>query len=570
MNWMKNQKISSKLSVSFGLIIILFLIVGTMQIRYLNQAKDLTEKMYNHPFTVSNAVKDIQNRTALIRLSLVTIANSNDQAVISSEADKIDVYDQEIIEIFDVIYDRFLGDKKMIDDAKGDIVTWRDFRSQIISFAESGNKAGALGIVTGPGGAHYRQIAENLAGLNDFAQDKAVSFFENADSSNTKNARNSVISMSVITLIGLALAYSTNTFLKKRFERYIRVIEEIAKGDGDLTLRTGFKSSDEFGIISQNTDQFIGDVSKMVKRSKSMAEALSMASHEIYDATEDANRGLEDIVHELGTVTKNIGNSSVTIDGANSDIENIADKSSSIKEMSENTLNKSNEIQSSADEGLKSIQEVSALIAKVDDSTEMVYHEIKELVDKSNEIGEIITLITGISEQTNLLALNAAIEAARAGEHGKGFAVVAEEVRILADETAKSAQKISGLIGEIQDKAAVSDKNISESQKLVRDSVERTSLTNEQFESIISGVRNMTGLIETISVASIDQFDLSEKMRSAMQTIVEGSDNNTVAVNGINDVIQNQVASFEEIGSSIEELSSMATELNEITVKYKV
>lgn len=570
MNQLKNQKIITKLSLSFVLIIALFLAVGIMQINYLTQAKDFTENMYNHPFTVSNAVKDIQNKSILIRLSLVTIANTDDSNVISAEQSKIDLLDSEIMDVFEIIYERFLGDKTMIDDAKNNLVDWRSFRTEIIQFAKSGNKQGALNIVTGKGGAHYGMISDNLAGLNEFAQNKAISFFNNASSSNTRNSRNAVIIMAVITVIGGTLALYMYRFLKNRLNMYIGVITEIANGDGDLTLRTNFDSLDEFGVISKNTDAFIGDVANMVKRSKGTAEALSLASHEIYDATEEANKGLEEIVHELSIVTKNINSSSITIEGANLDIEHIADKSSSIKNMSENTLDKSNEIQNAADDGLKSINEVSSLITKVDASTVKVYQEIKELVAKSNEIGEIITLITGISEQTNLLALNAAIEAARAGEHGRGFAVVAEEVRKLADESAKSAQKIAGLISEIQDKASVSDINITESQKLVRQSVDQSSLTNEQFASILSGVRNMTELIETISVASTEQFDLSEKMKSAMTIIVDGSENNTNAVNGINDVIQNQVASFEEIGSSIEELSSMATELNEITVKYKV
>lgn len=570
MNRIKNQNIVTKISLSFMLIIVLFLVIGIVQITYLNQAKDVTTKMYNHPFTVSNSVKDIQNKSTLIRLSLVTIANTDDQSVVQREEEKIQAYDDEIMKIFDIIYDRFLGDPKMIDDAKDNLVEWRNFRTEIIQYSKAGDKEGALSIVTGKGGEHYQKIADNLGGLNDFAQDKAISFFGNADTTNKKNSRNAIIGMSVITIIGLLLAMYMYRFLKKRFNLYIDVITEIANGDGDLTLRTNFNSSDEFGTISKNTDAFINDVAVMVNKSKGTAHTLSMASNEIYNVTEDANRGLESIVHELSVVTENINSNSNTIDDANEDIQAIAYKSSSIKEISENTLEKSNEIQDAADQGLKNITEVSGLIRKVDHSTQKVYQEIKELVTKSNEIGEIISLITGISEQTNLLALNAAIEAARAGEHGKGFAVVAEEVRKLADESSSSANKIEVLIAEIQEKARISDNNITESQKLVGESVDKSQLTNEQFASILNGVTNMTELINTISSASTEQYELSEKMKSAMSTIVNSSESNTTAVNEINDVIQNQVASFEEIGSSIEELSSMATELNDITERYKV
>ena len=72
------------------------------------------------------------------------------------------------------------------------------------------------------------------------------------------------------------------------------------------------------------------------------------------------------------------------------------------------------------------------------------------LIDNAQKIGEIVQLVGNIAAQTNLLALNASIEAARAGEHGEGFAVVAEEVRLLADESAKAVQGISDLVATIQ------------------------------------------------------------------------------------------------------------------------
>lgn len=304
---------------------------------------------------------------------------------------------------------------------------------------------------------------------------------------------------------------------------------------------------------------------KVVDKTQSSSQVITKVSTEIYDSTEAANRGLEKIVYELNNVTSSINDNAVTIEQSNKQIEAIAKKSSVIEQLSKDGLNKNNDIVNYAEEGEKSISNVTAMISKMSESTNAVNEEIKGLVSKSNEIGEIITLITSITEQTNLLALNASIEAARAGEHGKGFAVVADEVGKLADESGKSATKISKLIVDVQQKANTSDAFITNSIEIVNESVKKSAVAKEQFSAISYEINEMTELMNKITDQSSEQNYSTKEMKNAMSTIMENSESNTKTVNEINEVIQNQVASFQEIGASIEELSSMSDELNSIT-----
>lgn len=316
---------------------------------------------------------------------------------------------------------------------------------------------------------------------------------------------------------------------------------------------------------SKSLEENLAFNQKVVDKTKSSAEIITKVSSEIYDATEDANEGLEKIVHELNNVTSSINDNGITIEESNERIEAIADMSSKIERLSEDALNKNNVIVNYAEEGDESISSVTEMISKMSESTVAVNEEIKELVLKSNEIGEIITLITSITEQTNLLALNASIEAARAGEHGRGFAVVADEVGKLAEESGKSATKIAQLIVDVQDKAKTSDTFISNSLNIVKESVKRSAVTKDQFSAISAEIREMTKLMNQITTQSAEQNDLTNEMKISMATILQNSESNTSAVNDINDVIQSQAASFEEIGASIEELSGMSDELNEVT-----
>lgn len=303
----------------------------------------------------------------------------------------------------------------------------------------------------------------------------------------------------------------------------------------------------------------------VVDKTQSSADIISKVSSEIYDATEDANRGLQQIIHELNNVTTSINDNANTIEQSNDQIESIAEKSYIVESMSRDAVKKNKDIVGYAEEGNLSIEELTSMISKISKSTDYVFEEIGELVAKSNEIGQIITLITDITEQTNLLALNAAIEAARAGEHGKGFAVVAEEVRKLADVSGKSATKISQLIIDVQEKAKTSDEFITESRSIVEESVKKSEEANKQFSAISSEIIKMSKLISEITTKSTEQHNLTKVMKDAMAIIIRNTEVNTAAVNDINDVIQNQAASFEEIGASIEELSSMSDELNSIS-----
>jgi methyl-accepting chemotaxis protein len=168
--------------------------------------------------------------------------------------------------------------------------------------------------------------------------------------------------------------------------------------------------------------------------------------------------------------------------------------------------------------------------------------EAMQLIKKSSDqIGEIIQVISEIASQTNLLALNAAIEAARAGEHGMGFAVVADEVRKLAERSSQAAAEISTLI--------------KESTTRVEDGANLSEETGAALDKIVAGVDETAKKIAVIANATVEQAHNAKEVSGAIQRVAE--------------ITEQTAASSEEMASSSEQLGAQAASLSQLVSRFK-
>jgi methyl-accepting chemotaxis protein len=224
--------------------------------------------------------------------------------------------------------------------------------------------------------------------------------------------------------------------------------------------------------------------------------------------------------------------------GATEQAASLEEISSSLNEMASQTrINAENAHQAN---------ELSAQVKKAAEKGNLQMQDmvsaINAISDSGQSISKIIKVIDEIAFQTNLLALNAAVEAARAGKHGKGFAVVAEEVRNLAARSAKAAKETAELIEGAVHKTA-SGKEIA-------------SQTAKRLEEIVSGILQVTNLVEDIASASSFQ--------------AEGISQINQSLGQIDQVTQQNTANAEESAAAAEELSSQAEELSSLLVQFKL
>ncbi len=223
-------------------------------------------------------------------------------------------------------------------------------------------------------------------------------------------------------------------FLRSVIQPITSVSSALLHADLNTTLNDGRR--DEIGDLKKSFDSFVREIRETLTQVSQSSHAVARASNEINLRTEDMGAGSKEQSSQAAKVSMAVEEMSRIV-SANS--KNAADTASTAHKAKQ-TAENGGEVVRKTMEGMKGISEVVHRSAET----------VKALGASSDQIGEIVTVISEIADQTNLLALNAAIEAARAGDQGRGFAVVADEVRKLAERTTKATKEIGGMIKQIQ------------------------------------------------------------------------------------------------------------------------
>jgi methyl-accepting chemotaxis protein len=203
-------------------------------------------------------------------------------------------------------------------------------------------------------------------------------------------------------------------------------------------------------------------------------------------------------------------------------------------------------------------------------STEAMADEIARLEQSTEEIGQIVVVMTDISAQTHLLALNAAIEAARAGEHGRGFAVVADQVRKLAGQAEESSRQISLLVHNISQETIRVAESIRDGSKDVQAGVEAVREADASFRTILTEVERVAFQVQEVSATSEQIAAGSEQVNAAIDEMAAISREAAKHYRDIADSSEGQLSSIEQMKRSTETLHGMAAQLNRMIERFKV
>ncbi|MBN2577444.1 MAG: methyl-accepting chemotaxis protein [Pirellulales bacterium] len=312
--------------------------------------------------------------------------------------------------------------------------------------------------------------------------------------------------------------------IKNNLNQCIEVLDGLLRRDIGETLKLMAEKNFSRPVQSEAVGVF-GELKANVNR---VVENMQIALEQITDSAHQFAEGARVIAESSQTLASGAQTQSSSVEQMSAAIEALAHSVTVVKENANEANQMASRTNLLADEGGQAVHKSI---------------EAMELIRASSQqIGEIIRVISEIAGQTNLLALNAAIEAARAGEHGMGFAVVADEVRKLAERSNQAAQEISSLI--------------KESAGRVAEGTQLSDETGAALKEIIKAVEATAAKIADIAQATVQQAANAQEVAGAIQSVAQ--------------VTEQTAAGSQQMASSSEQLGAQAAALRDLVGDFKV
>jgi len=346
----------------------------------------------------------------------------------------------------------------------------------------------------------------------------------------------------LIIAVSCLLLYLLLRFQLRPLKRLAGALENISKGEADLTRRLEGDKKDEFGRMSYAFNRFVERLQQLVMQVAALTREIDLDAETSQKQAKENQDQLADQQMEITQLA--------------SAAHQMAVATGEIAGNAENTAAQAQEAASSTREGLKLVESNRDATIELAKQLTQGMQSLDEVNEQVQEITGILVTIQGVAEQTNLLALNAAIEAARAGDHGRGFAVVADEVRSLSQRTQAATEEIREMINSLQ--------------ASTEQAVTRMQSCHHQAGESVKGSEQGSERLQSIDQANTQISDMASQIASAVEeqnAVTSEISSNTEKIKGVSDELSEQAETSQE---RTQKLRSRVSALRELTDKFKV
>lgn len=305
---------------------------------------------------------------------------------------------------------------------------------------------------------------------------------------------------------------------------------------GDLTVRAAMSD----GAIGSIADAFNSTISKL----QELLQQVQSVSNDVGQLSLAGEGSVRQLSESALSQAAEINDALSSIDEINQSVETIADYAQEAAQIARNGSIQAKEGDLAMDATVNSIETIRNTVATTS-------KKVKQLAESSQEIAQIVEIISGISEKTNLLAFNASVEAARAGEHGEGFRIVAEEVRRLADRITGSTKDIQQLVSTIQQNTTSVLQGMETSTTEVVNGSELIHMTKLNLQTLAKTSQEIDEFLKSISTNTIKQTDNSRQINEKINGIALVAKTNSTEAQSVLASLQTLVGEAETLQSSV-------------------
>jgi methyl-accepting chemotaxis protein len=542
MRWFDNLKVSKKLGLGFGIVLILLIALGIFSLGELSKMNHSAVDLASNWLPTLRALGQIQYDVVDLRRKELNLILEPNKEAVAERLGKLDGVDTRLAE-HKKEYEKLITseqERNLYQGFSRDLEKHQASEAQMVALVKARKHGEAIQLAQTQGRNSLETVVKELdedVELNHKGADAATQVASAAYTS----SRYWIVGALVAALaLGLFLTIVITRSISKPVQQTVQVLESLAECDLRETL--DIHTEDELGVMAKALNKTIATFRTMIATISQSAEQVASASEEI---SSGAGQTVESARHQADQTQQ-----------AATAMQEMTATVQQISESSQKAADTSRGAAEAARQGGQVVEATLSSMRNIATATTKTAALVADLGKSSEQIGKIIAVIDDIADQTNLLALNAAIEAARAGEQGRGFAVVADEVRKLAERTTKATKEIATMIQSIQSETRHAVEAMEVGNREVQVGVEKTSNSGSALKEIISMSERAGDMIAQIATAATEQSATTEQINAN--------------VTQISSAPQESSAAAEQTAKACTDLSSLAFDLQQVVSRFKL